>query len=491
MKNKLLFIGLFIIFLLSINSVFAFNVEYSVLENKIMKDGKANFVISIKNTDLETDQYRISTSDYLWELSTDPLSDYYSGFYVAPETKKDIYLYLDPNENLYYDIYRVKIDVTSQISKKTVSLYLPIEIRSPFGSARKDYASMIITSGNVDKSNKMDPRNTGTLNINLRNGNMKNHTNISVDISSDFFSKQIPIELGSQQEISFTEKFQLDPLSKPDNKTITLTVLDDKDNPIPNSPYKFDLEILPYSNIKKTESANHKWLKYSKTIYVKNEGNIDNHETIKVETNSFSSLFTSTNPKAIVSNENGLKYYKWDISINPDGEFNIDITTNYRPIIYVILAIIIVTSLYYLLRSPIIVKKQAININLHEGGISEMKLLIHIKNRTPNIYSNLIVGERIPKIADYIPTESMGNILPSKVLRHEQKGTMLKWKIDNLEAFEERIVIYKIKSKLTILGKFIIPATIIKYRDEANSEYVTHSNKLKITNVGVSEDENQ
>jgi hypothetical protein len=161
---------------------------------------------------------------------------------------------------------------------------------------------------------------------------------------------------------------------------------------------------------------------------------------------------------------------------------------NIRPIFYAIIALVLIITLYYILRSPVLVKKQAINIKMYEGGLSQLKILIHLKNRTANTYSSLVVGERIPKIAEYTPSEAMGNILPSKVLRHEKKGTMLKWSIDSIEPYEERVIIYKIKSKLTIFGRFTLPSTMIKFKDDAGGDYIVYSNKLKLSNLGKKEE---
>ena len=75
-------------------------------------------------------------------------------------------------------------------------------------------------------------------------------------------------------------------------------------------------------------------------------------------------MFTYTSPEATVTKEDGVKYFVWDVALPPQGAITITIIVNYRPIFYIFLAILVCTTLYYLLRSPVVVKKQAINIKL-------------------------------------------------------------------------------------------------------------------------------
>jgi hypothetical protein len=474
---------LIVLLLVSAISVSAFTVEYEAEENKIMKEGTAKFKIIVHNDAAITDKFRISTRDYQWDISTDPLSDYYSGFFVAGETKKTVNLFLRPYQSLFYGNYRVNLDVVSQNTGKTIGLYLPIDVKSPYPTAPGEYVPLILLTGDVNGNGKMDPRYQSSLRITLDNRNILNHTNLSIDINSEFINRRIQTSLLPLEKKSLEFKFVLEPTTLPSNKTITVTVVRENKTVL-NSPITIPVEIIPYSEIKKEENVKNKWFKYEKSISLFNDGNVEHQEKIKLETSSFKAMFTSTSPRADVVKEQGVKYFVWDVAQIPQGVVTINMVVNYRPIFYMLFTILLVSTLYYLLRSPLVAKKQAINIKLYEGGISEMKILIHLKNRTQNTYSGLVVGERIPKIADYLASDSMGNILPSKVLRHEKKGTMLKWNIDNLDPFEERIIIYKLKAKLTILGQFILPATIIKFKDDANSEYVVHSNKLKMTNLG-------
>ncbi|MFP4112702.1 MAG: hypothetical protein ACLFUO_06935 [Candidatus Woesearchaeota archaeon] len=479
--------------LFSAISVSAFTVESEEVNTEIFINQTAEVRLIVRNDADFVDKFRISTGDFDWSLSTDPLSDYLSGFTVRPGEEKEVRLFLDPSEKIFTGITvikQVRIEVESQVTGTSQFEPVRIEIKSDVPPPPREYVPIILLSGDVNKNGQVDPRRASTVTITLDNRNRRNHPNLTVEVESEFLTDDLRTSLEplEKKNLEFTYVVD-DPLEPPKNTSIFVRVTA-HNYTIANDPrITIPIEIIAYSDVNREEVVENNWFKYKKNINILNDGNIGHEEIVRVETNWLKSLFTSTSPKARTLTESGVTYLEWDISLVPQGVVTLNITVNYRPVFYVIFGSILLISLYYLLRSPLIVKKQAINIQMYEGGISEMKILIHLKNRTANTYNTLVLAERVPKIADYVPSDSMGNILPSKVLRHEKKGTMLKWKIEVLDPFEERIIIYKIKAKLTILGRFLLPATIAKFKDEGGGDYVVHSNKLKITNLGKEDSE--
>ncbi len=479
LKNK--GILLVTVFLVCLFSVSAFNVEYESIENKINRDGTAKFKVIVENDMDITDTFRIYSGDYKWDMLTDPLSDYYSGFTIGPNSNKELKLFLNPYDSLYPGRFGVSVNVKSENTGVIRHLFLPVDIKSPYGDDIGEYIPVVIITGDINGNNYVNPKETSKITLKLDNRNSRNISSATIDISNDFYEKTIQTNILPLEKKYVDFNFDVDPKLAPGDYNFDV-VLSFNNKTVEDADFAFS--VLPYSSIVRDDSVKHSWFKYDKTINIVNEGNIKNTDSIKVEISSIKSFFTKSEPKAEIVKENGAKYLVWDYQLIPYGDINLKYTVNYRPLLYFILAVIASIILYYLLRSPVVVKKQSINIKMYDGGLSEMKILIHVKNRTPKNYSDIVLGERVPNIASYIPTESMGNIMPSKVLKHDQKGTILKWNLETLDPFEERIIIYKVKSKLTILGRFIIPSTVVKFKDDMDSEYVVHSNKLKITNIG-------
>jgi hypothetical protein len=134
---------------------------------------------------------------------------------------------------------------------------------------------------------------------------------------------------------------------------------------------------------------------------------------------------------------------------------------------------------YFVLRSPLTVKKTASNIALKEGGVSELKVILNVSNRSNNKINDIEIIDKIPNIADLEKGLTIGTLQPSKILRHEKKGTMIKWVIEELHAGDERVITYKVKSHLSIVGEFSLAQAVAKCRYKGKT-VISHSNSLGI-----------
>ena len=112
--------------------------------------------------------------------------------------------------------------------------------------------------------------------------------------------------------------------------------------------------------------------------------------------------------------------------------------------------------------------------------MNEMKVRVFVKNRSRRQVNRLRVIDRVPHIAEFITNAHLGTLQPSKVTKSERRGTIVRWDIDSLEPYEERIISYKIKSKLKIVGKMVLPPAKIKFHGRANRERVVTSGITKM-----------
>ena len=125
-----------------------------------------------------------------------------------------------------------------------------------------------------------------------------------------------------------------------------------------------------------------------------------------------------------------------------------------------------------MLRSPLLIIKEASNIIKKDNGISEMTVILHIRNRGQNKIKDIELTDFIPALVSVGGDVPIGSLQPNKVLKHEKKGTtIVKWTIDTLDASEERVLSYRIKSKLSILGSFSLPV--------ANAAFKSNNKPLK------------
>ena len=109
-----------------------------------------------------------------------------------------------------------------------------------------------------------------------------------------------------------------------------------------------------------------------------------------------------------------------------------------------------------------------------------MKIIIYIKNRSSEIINNIFVNDKVPSLAELIKESYLGTLEPTKILVHDKKGTIVKWELKSLEPFEERVITYKIKSKLNIIGGISLPPTKIRFDTKSGRERVIFSNRCEL-----------
>ena len=150
---------------------------------------------------------------------------------------------------------------------------------------------------------------------------------------------------------------------------------------------------------------------------------------------------------------------------------------NYRPLFIIFIISICALILYYAFRSPLVIKKHAMHVQ-KSSETSTIKVLLHIQNRTSKVVENVKVMDKVPAIGLINKDFPVGTLQPTKVIRHENKGTIVKWMVPTLEAYEERIITYLFTPKLRIIGPVKLPASMVKYKNKMNKFSKVYSAKV-------------
>ena len=74
---------------------------------------------------------------------------------------------------------------------------------------------------------------------------------------------------------------------------------------------------------------------------------------------------------------------------------------------------------------------------------------------------------------------SIGSMQPHAILQHPKRGVMIKWNIEALEAGDERVLSYKMISRLPILGEFNLPSATARAK-VGNRVVISNSNRVSI-----------
>ena len=449
-----------------------FQVGVETVVNDVFPTQTAKFLVTITNLQEEDDEFKLSFGTTVkWSLTTDPIS-YLSGINLDAGETVTFPLFLQASgDGLSYGMKSFAIGVKSQKTGLPKELSLQLLLRNPTPANTK----YLPTIGfNVDIEEEIDARKPAVLKLFLDNKNPLDIEKVVVSVRSDLYNIDRTIPLKSLEKKTEVFTINYDPGLKPTEDIITVKV---KVGDIDFTPVTKYIKIVGYKDLEEKEELSKSFLKKRIDYTYTNNGNVKDKKDVKIETSLLAVLFTKTTPKAAIVKDEGGRSLTWDFELEPGQSKTITMTKNYRPLFYVLILIIIGSFAYYLFRSPILIRKDTKVLRIEDEGVSHLKVLLHVKNRTKKAVDEVRLIDRIPQIAKLDTDYAIGTLQPDKVIRHEHKGTILKWNISTLEPYEERIISYNIISRLNIIGGVCLPPSVLKFKGKGKQLKKILSNK--------------
>lgn len=439
----------------------AFTAELEAVSDssaQIYKDEIAEFWVDITNNGANNDRFSIYSLNPSWILDTEPDPVAVD----AGETKR-FKLTVDPTSVIQDSgLYSLAVTVQSRNTKETVSLNNEILIRS---ESHRQFQPAIRVTATVGDDMVVDPRKEVPVRIRLNNQNSLDIPKLTVFVESALFDSTYETSLSPNSDMIKLLSFDVDSFVSPQVDTIKVKVYVDG---VLVSDKRLEYEIQKNQLLFQRDTEIIDRLLFDQyTVDLENVGNVKSNEVFSYEISWFANIFTSTTPESTFISENNRTALEFDVTLSPSEARQITVTTDYRATFYTlastIVLLLIITFLYFAFRSPILVTKKASIVAEKDGGTQEIKILLNIRNRTNKNLENISVVDRIPDITEIEKEFSLGTLKPSKIVRHAKKGTLIKWDFPSIEGFEERIITYKIHSKLGILGGFEFPSTIVRF----------------------------
>lgn len=470
--RKIVLLLLLVVFLAT--AVYAQDFSASIFSDvtKIKQNETANYKLVISHPFGAPQLFEIYTTDVLWDVRTKDVLN------VPAASSLETELNLRPlnlNPGLYSIPLNIKLSGTDQVIKENIQL----EVISQYPPTATYLPAV---RGTVMMARKADPKDPIRVYVRLENQNKKLLKNIHVKLRSAVINKDYDAELKPLETKKLTFEAIVDPYTAPQIDVMRVTVVVQENGNV----YQFDLEpveytVLEYRDLETIQDTSSKeTFKILRTIVLENQGNIRLIEKYTIPTSFLESLFMITEP----SSQRAGNQRVWNLDINKGETIKIDIVINYRPLVFLIAALVVLIIAYFIFRSPITMRKQAAVIGTREGGISELKVLLTIKNRTNKRVKHLKIIDLVPRIAALKPDSEMGTVNPDKVIQNELQGTILKWHLDQIDGGEERLISYKIRSKLSILGGVTLPVAVAKFNTEKGKIRHSNSNKARIGFLG-------
>ena len=457
--------------LLNVSYAASFDVKVTSIKDRIIVDEVAEFDITIQNN-LDTDEeFTIKKAGYpFWDMYTKPEG---YNLKVPAQSSASIKLFVDPQYITSVDTYTLDIGVVSSRTGLEQKVPITVGIKST-EPLIKGYIPTVLTSTSISPE-KIDPREEFTIKVVLNNQNPINYSNLTIKIESNLFKEEVHTPLGPKEDKTIEVKKRIDAATPPQEDRIVIAMF--KDQRLIVSPIVKEFEVKEYLS-QEVLPKEQSFLKIRKGVKV--VSNNPNYKgSIKIEISPLKSLLLTTYPRAEKIKEDDKQYFVWDVKLDKDKTMTIYITENYRPIVVIVALAIIAVILYFIFRSPIVVRKGVANVGMSEGGISEAKVVVRVKNRSANQITNIEVMDNVPHIAHVEKELSIGSMQPHAILTHPKKGMVIKWTIEALEPGDERVLSYRMKSRLPILGEFNLPAATARTK-VGDKVVISNSNRVTV-----------
>ncbi|MBC8500352.1 MAG: hypothetical protein ISS25_01665 [Nanoarchaeota archaeon] len=468
MRRKLIILPILLV--LTAYSVLAANfyVSSEPIKKDIFISEVAQFNVTIANMLGIPDVYTLSTQDPLWNLLTNQVQ-------VPANSVKSFILEIYPGANIDIKPHAFTVKIKSSMTGDFSQELFLVNVR-PYDPVFGEYRPSIQFGVTIDK--EIDPRKKVPVEVYTRNRNALDIGELIIAVDGTLFSDEIKTTLGPLEEKRTEYLFEIDPLQEPGLYSLDVKI---KVKNVTISRSTQNYEVIAYSTITMDSVEKTFLFKTTETITLENLGNTEKIKKVNLVMPWTKRIFTNSEPDYKTARADGETSLQWEITIKPQEFTEITVTTNYRIPIFIIILIIVIIVLYYVLRSPVVITKEALISGSREEGVEHLKIRLFVKNRSRKTVENVTVFDRVPGIAEFVKKKVLGTLYPEKITKQEKKGTLIKWNLENLEPFEERIITYEIKSKLKIIGNISLPTASVRFIDN-NKEKRMYSQRVVVTN---------
>ena len=443
-----------LVFLLAVTSVAAaeFDLDITPVKDRIERDDTALYDLKIKNLDETSSKFRIFSPNTItgdWIILTNPLSE--SQFILGTNEEKTVRLTVRPVDPLLrFGQHQIILELTADES--TIKNKINVIIEDPDAAAPAYFPRVILTP-DPEYPKKWTAKESFPVTLHLLNKNSLNIEEIRIKLSTSFFDIEEVTDLGPFESKGVKFNLIVDPYVTPkeDNLNIKLIV---NNNVVTENEYPFT--ILPRESSFVSELVED--TPWSTSFKVTNPSNVKKSEEFIIPGSLITSIFTSTYGDSSFSKGQ----YAWNLELDPNETVEVYVRFSATKIIFIFAVIFLLIFFYKKFTPDLILKQKVAAIQVTGKEITGARIVLYLKNVTSNTISNVTVNEELPNIFAYVDELIPGSIRPSEI-RVFKSGSRIVWKIDELGPDEERIITFKLKSKLRIMGTVKIPGTQVKY----------------------------
>ena len=442
MKRGLLFL---LIFSLTIASVSAVEVSYSLVQDEALPGNEVTYNIHVNNNEGSTLLVNFRAADLNWLLTSGE-----GRITVEPGQTKDRMVTFTPlsRERIPPGNYGIRLVVSTQLT--TLEKILPAKVWN--------YNQVL--DSNFESTPIIDPRRGAILRLNVNNIHKVNLEDLNLELSSSHFQFTKQLGLGKEESTLLEFPVRLDPDTLRGDYSANVKVMMG-DNLLLDKQISYTIQ--EYENINEVKVPQAGFLLGGETITETNEGNTIVTQTISRTFGWFSYKFASFDPQPsrIEKTDEGT-IVSWDVPLSPRESATVSYVINYRVPVIILILIIAALAVWYAVRqrNAIVVVKRVFAMHGETGSVRIMKVLINVRNRGSVSVHNVRIVDKVPS-AVKAPTQH-GVLRPSHV-KAVPEGTVMVWDLPAVRPGEEKIISYRIEGNITVMGRLMLPPAVAKY----------------------------
>ncbi|MBU2561255.1 MAG: hypothetical protein KKD17_03075 [Nanoarchaeota archaeon] len=451
-----------------------FFVKVEPVNDKILNPAKdsADMYIAVENKGTEKDTFKLLYLDdpkWSYQVLPEPINKQIT---VEPgETGK---FHLLVKGNVEDGFYGVKVSVQSLSTGNIIDNVMRIHVgeRAPSEPPAPDF------DVDVSVPAQMDPKGAYNVIVNIKNNNKRLLEDVNIKLLSKLITEDTNVTVNPNETKSVSFAILLMENIRPQKDQLHVAVNYGGEEFYAGD---YNFEVVEYVPPFKTDiQVKKKFLRQERTITITNEGNAPKSDAMRLETSLKERFFSRSTPKFTSVKDGGKTFFVWQVSLGPEESTEIRLTTSYR--LLLLLALVIIALLGYKIATsnPMIVKKKTVSVRKHGGAITDLTVVIYLKNRSKDPVSNIRVVERITRIVQLKKDSFEGSMHPVKMHSHGREGTLLEYRFGELAPGDERLIKYKVYSNLPIFGNLTIKPTAVEFMKKNGAKRKSLSNTLSI-----------
>ncbi|MBN1544516.1 hypothetical protein JW898_03575 [Candidatus Woesearchaeota archaeon] len=450
-----------------------FFVKVEPVKDKILDPAKdsADMYISVENKGTEKDTFKLLYLDdpkWSYQVLPEPINKQIT---VEPgETGK---FHILVKGNVGDGFYGVKVSVQSLSTGNIIDNVMRIRVgeRAPSEPPAANF------DVGVSVPAQMDPKGTYNVIVSIKNNNERLLEGVNIKLLSNLITEDTDVTVNPNETKSVSFAVLLMENIRPQKDQLHIAVSYGGEEFYAGD---YNFEVVEYVPPFRTDVlVNRKFLRQERTITITNDGNAPKSDSVRLETSLRERFFSRSTPKFTSMKEGGRTFFVWQVSLGPEESAEIMLTTSYR--LLVLFALVIIALLGYRIATsnPMVVKKKTVGVRKHGSAITDLAVVIYLKNRGKEPVKDIRVVERITKMVHLKNDSFAGSMHPVKMHSHPE-GTLLEYRFGELAPGDERLIKYKVYSKLPIFGNLTIKPTAVEFTKRNGAKRKSWSNTLSV-----------